>query len=255
MKHKGYLIDLDGTIYLGDEVIPAGKRFIERLQAQQLPFLFVTNNSSRLPEEVAERLANQFDIHVTTNHVYTSSLATRDYMKRLDKGNKVYVIGETGLKQVLSEAGFELTSDQPDYVVVGLDKQLTYDKLATATLAILNGAYFIGTNPDKNIPTSQGMLPSNGPTLSYLTTATGVQPDVVGKPNAILMNEALAILGVSKEEAVMVGDNYDTDIKAGLNNNIPSLLVLSGFTKAEDLPHLPKQPDYIVESLDEWKLT
>ena len=252
--YKGYLIDLDGTIYLGNKVIDAGKRFIERLQKKEIPFLFVTNNSSRLPENVANRLAEQFDIHVPASQVYTSSLATRDYMKKLNKGNKVYIIGEEGLSKVLLDAGFEIDDQNPDYVVTGLDQQLTYEKLAKATLAIQRGAYFIGTNPDKSIPTAEGLLPSNGPTLSFLETATGVKPDIVGKPNAIMMEEAVELLNLSKQDVVMVGDNYETDIKAGLNNDIPSLLVLSGFTKKEDVPNLPKEPTHIVNTLDEWEV-
>lgn len=252
--YQGYLIDLDGTIYLGEEVIPSGKRFIERLQERNLPFLFVTNNSSRLPEAVQKRLSDKFDIHVNIDQIYTSSLATKDYMKKLNKGLKVYAIGEEGLKQVLKDAGFELTEKSPDYVVVGLDKELTYDKLAKATLAILDGAYFIGTNPDKNIPTSEGLYPSNGPTIAYLEEATGVKADIVGKPEHIMMEEAIDLLDLTKDQVLMVGDNYETDIKAGLNNQIPTLLVLSGFTKKEDVPNLPQSPTYIVDNLDMWKI-
>ena len=255
--YKGYLLDLDGTIYLGDHVIPAGKRFIERLQEKHLPYLLVTNNSSRLPEQVCDRLATQFDIHVPKEAVYTSSMATAEYLNELNKGKKVYVIGQEGLKQMLSSYGYDLVhshQEKPDYVVVGLDQQLTYEKLSEATLAIQNGAIFIGTNPDRNIPTHNGLLPSAGPTLSYLETATGVSPTVIGKPNAIMMNHAVDHLKLRKEEVVMVGDNYETDIKAGINNNIASLLVLSGFTKKEDLPHLEEQPTHIVDSLDDWEI-
>lgn len=253
--YKGYLIDLDGTIYLGDHVIPAGKRFIERLQENQIPFLFVTNNSSRLPAEVANNLANKFEIFVDKDQVYTSSLATRDYMNYLNKGKKVYVIGETGLKTVLEQSGYIFTDQNPDYVVVGLDKELTYEKLSKATLAISNGSYFIGTNPDRNIPTHNGLLPSNGPTIAYLECSTGVIADVVGKPNATMIDAAANLLNLDKKDIVMVGDNYDTDIKAGLNNHIPSLLVLSGFTKKEDLNKLPISPTHVVESLDDWNLS
>lgn len=250
--YKGYLIDLDGTIYLGEKLIPAGKRFIERLQKADIPFLFVTNNSSRLPEEVQKRLANLFDINVKASQVYTSSLATADYMDRLNKGKKVYIIGQEGLKKVLLGRGYEWDEKNPDYVVVGLDQALTYEKLATATLAIRKGAYFIGTNPDKNIPTAEGLLPSAGPNIAFLETATQTKADIVGKPNAIMMDEALEHLGLKREEVAMVGDNYETDILAGIHNNIPSILVLSGFTKLEDVPHLKEQPTHILKTLDEW---
>lgn len=254
---KGYLLDLDGTIYLGDEVIPAGKRFIERLQEKQIPYLLVTNNSSRLPEQVSERLATQFDIHVPASHVYTSSMATADYLDELNHGKKVYAIGQDGLKKYLTSRGYTLVTsheDQPDYVVVGLDQSVTYEKFVEATLSIRNGATFIGTNPDRNIPTHEGLLPSAGPNIAFLESATNQKATIIGKPEAIMMDAAVKHLGLNKDEVVMVGDNYETDIQAGLKNNIPALLVLSGFTQKEDLPHLEKQPDYVVESLDDWEI-
>lgn len=252
--YKGYLLDLDGTIYLGDNVIPAGKRFVERLQAKNIPYLFVTNNSTRLPEAVCAKLA-KMGIHVDETHVYTSSMATADYMDHLNRGRKVYIIGAEGLKKpILEEHGYVWDEENPDYVIVGLDQEVTYDKLAKATLAIQRGAYFIGTNPDKNIPTHEGLLPSAGPMIAFLEVATGVKADIVGKPNKIMMDQAVDHLHLPKDEVVMVGDNYETDILAGINNDIPSLLVLSGFTKKEDLPNLPTQPTHVVDSLDDWQV-
>lgn len=252
--YKGYLLDLDGTIYLGDEVIPAGKRFVERLQEKQIPHLFVTNNSTRLPQAVCDKLA-KMDIHIDEKNVYTSSMATADYMDHLNRGKKVYIIGEEGLrKPIIEEHGYVWDEENPDYVVVGLDQTLDYNKLSTATLAIQKGAYFIGTNPDKNIPTHRGMLPSAGPIIAFLEVATGKKADIVGKPNKIMMDQAVEHLHLPKAEVAMVGDNYETDILAGINNDIPSILVLSGFTKKEDIPHLPKQPTHIVDSLDDWNL-
>lgn len=252
--YKAYLIDLDGTIYLGNEIIPAGKRFIERLQEKQIPFLFVTNNSSRTPEQVVAMLKNKFDIAVTPEHVYTSALATVDYMDQLGLEKTVYWIGQEGVKRALSDHGYRYEEENPAYVVSGLDKSLTYEKLCKACLAIQKGAYFIGTNPDRNIPTHQGLLPSAGPNLAYLECGTGVKPTVIGKPGAIMMDKAVARLGFQKSEVAMVGDNYETDILAGLHNDIPAILVLSGFTKKEDVPHLPEQPTHVLNSLDEWTL-
>ncbi|WP_207696270.1 TIGR01457 family HAD hydrolase [Enterococcus sp. DIV0212c] len=252
-KHyQGYLIDLDGTIYLGKEVIPAGKRFIERLQELKLPFLFVTNNTTKTPNAVAERLAQEFDIHVSAQTVYTASLATIDYMKEQGKGNRVYVIGESGLVDLILSAGFEWDEEAPDYVIVGLDTDITYEKFATAALCIRNGATFIGTNPDKSIPTERGLLPGAGSFISLIQTATQTAPIMIGKPNAIIMNEALKVMQLDKEEVIMVGDNYETDIQSGLQNGIDSLLVLSGFTAKSAVPNLPEKPTYIVDSLDDW---
>ncbi|MFD1900106.1 TIGR01457 family HAD-type hydrolase [Enterococcus termitis] len=252
-KHyKGYLIDLDGTIYLGKEVIPAGKRFVEKLQELDLPFLFVTNNTTKTPKAVIDRLAQEFDIHVPVETVYTASLATIDYMKEQGRGNRVYVIGESGLVDLILSQGFVWDEKTPDYVVVGLDTEITYEKFATAALCIRNGAVFIGTNPDKSIPTERGLLPGAGSFISLVATATQTEPIMIGKPNSIIMNEALHVMGLEKEQVIMVGDNYETDIQSGLQNGIDSLLVLSGFTPKEAVPDLPAKPTYILDSLDEW---
>ncbi|MDT2795079.1 MULTISPECIES: TIGR01457 family HAD-type hydrolase [Enterococcus] len=253
MSYKGYLIDLDGTIYRGTEAIPAGKRFVEELQQRELPFLFVTNNTTKSPATVAKRLADEFDIHVAAETVYTASLATIDFMQTDGKGKKVFVIGESGLIDLILEAGFEWEEENPDYVVVGLDNYLTYEKVVKATLAIQKGATFIGTNPDKNIPTERGLLPGAGSVVSFVETATQTTPIYIGKPEAIIMDKAVEILGLQKEEVIMVGDNYETDIQAGIQNGIDTLLVLSGFTKAEDVPHLPVPATFVKNSLDEWQ--
>lgn len=251
-KYQGYLIDLDGTIYLGKTVIPAGKRFIERLQQAKLPFLFVTNNTTKTPIAVAARLAQDFDIHVSAKTVYTASLATIDYLKEQGRGNRVFVIGESGLVDLILSAGFEWDEEAPEYVVVGLDTNVSYEKFATAARCIRNGAAFIGTNPDKSIPTERGLLPGAGSFISLIKTATQTEPIMIGKPNTIIMTEALKVMQLAKEDVIMVGDNYDTDIQSGLQNGIDSLLVLSGFTSKRTVPSLPVKPTYIVDSLDEW---
>ena len=196
MAYKGYLIDLDGTIYKGKNRIPAGERFIERLQAKKTPYMLVTNNTT--------------------------------------------------------EAGYVEDNENPAYVVVGLDWSVDYEKLSIATLAIQKGALFIGTNPDLNIPTERGMMPGAGAINALLEAATRVKPVFIGKPNAIIMNKALEILDVPRNQAIMVGDNYLTDIMAGINNDIATLLVTTGFTHADEVPSLPVQPDYVLASLDEW---
>ncbi|GAA5348397.1 TIGR01457 family HAD-type hydrolase [Streptococcus uberis] len=254
MAYKGYLIDLDGTIYKGRERIPAGERFIQRLQEQEIPYLLVTNNTTRTPQMVQDMLAQQFNIQTPLETIYTATMATVDYMKDMNRGQTAYVIGETGLKSAISEAGYIEDKENPAYVVVGLDSQVTYDMLATATLAIAKGALFIGTNPDLNIPTERGLMPGAGSLVALLEAATRVKPVFIGKPNAIIMNKALDILQVERSEAIMVGDNYLTDIMAGIQNDIASLLVTTGFTKAEEVPNLPIQPDYVVASLDEWDI-
>lgn len=253
-NYQGYLIDLDGTIYLGKEIIPTGKRFIERLQKRGIPFLLVTNNTTKTPAAVCRRLAEEFAIQVSEEQIYTASLATIDFMKEQARGPKVYVIGESGLIDLILSAGFIWDEETPDYVVVGMDTHLTYEKLSLATLAIRKGAMFIGTNPDKNIPTDRGLLPGAGSLISLLQTSTQVEPVIIGKPQAIIMEEAVKLLNLTKEEVLMVGDNYETDIQAGIKNGVDSLLVLSGFTHPDAVPHLPVAPTYVLSSLDEWSL-
>lgn len=252
MTYKGYLIDLDGTIYKGKNRIPAGEAFVHELQKRQLPYLFVTNNTTRTPETVQEMLAQHFNVQTPVSTIYTATLATIDYMNDLGLEKTVYVIGEAGLKDAIKAAGYVEDKENPAYVVVGLDWQVDYEKLAIATLAIEKGAHFIGTNPDLNIPTERGLLPGAGSIITLLEVATRVKPVYIGKPNAIIMDKAVKRLGLDREEIVMVGDNYLTDIRAGIDNNIPTLLVTTGFTKPEEVADLPIAPSHVVSSLAEW---
>lgn len=254
MPYKGYLIDLDGTIYQGKNRIPAGERFIKRLQEKGLPYLLVTNNTTRTPKMVQDMLSKQFNVETGIETIYTATMATVDYMNDMNRGKTAYVIGETGLKSAIAAAGYVEELENPAYVVVGLDSQVTYDMLATATLAIQKGALFIGTNPDLNIPTERGLMPGAGALNALLEAATRVKPVFIGKPNAIIMNKSLEVLGVKRSEAVMVGDNYLTDIMAGIQNDIATILVTTGFTRPEEVPTLPVQPDHVLSSLDEWEL-
>ncbi|HER8952944.1 TPA: TIGR01457 family HAD-type hydrolase [Streptococcus pyogenes] len=254
MPYKGYLIDLDGTIYQGKNRIPAGERFIKRLQERGIPYLLVTNNTTRTPEMVQSMLANQFHIETSIETIYTATMATVDYMNDMNRGKTAYVIGETGLKSAIAAAGYVEELENPAYVVVGLDSQVTYEMLAIATLAIQKGALFIGTNPDLNIPTERGLMPGAGALNALLEATTRVKPVFIGKPNAIIMNKSLEVLGIQRSEAVMVGDNYLTDIMAGIQNDIATILVTTGFTRPEEVPTLPIQPDHVLSSLDEWRL-
>lgn len=252
MTYKGYLIDLDGTIYKGKDRIPAGEAFVHELQRRNLPYLFVTNNTTRTPETVQAMLAEQFNVETPIETIYTATLATVDYLNDKNLGKKVYVIGDVGLKQAIAEAGYIEDTDNPDYVVVGLDWEVDYEKLSIATLAIQKGAHFVGTNPDLNIPTERGLMPGAGSIITLIEVATRVKPVYIGKPNAIIMEKAVEHLGLPREEVIMVGDNYLTDIRAGIDNDIPTLLVTTGFTKPEEVPDLPIQPDYVLSSLAEW---
>jgi 4-nitrophenyl phosphatase len=252
-EYKGYLIDLDGTMYMGTKKIEAAGRFIERLNEKNIPYLFVTNNSSRKPEQVASKL-NDFDIPTTPEKVFTTSMATANFIAEQKKDASVYYIGEEGLHFALTEKGLTIDEENPDYVVVGIDREITYEKFAKACLAVRNGATFISTNKDVSIPTERGFLPGNGSLTAVVRVSTGVQPLFIGKPENIIMLQALEAMGLQKHETIMVGDNYDTDIMAGINAGIDTLLVHSGVTTKEKLTGYEKQPTYVVDSLDEWKV-
>lgn len=252
-SYKGYLIDLDGTIYMGEDKIEAGTRFVKRLQEKDIPHLFVTNNTTKTPAQVQARLAEKFDIETAEDTIYTATLATLAYMQDMAKGDTAYVIGESGLKSAIY-AAYKRDTDQPAYVVVGLDNDLTYEKLTLATLAIAKGAMFIGTNPDLNIPTERGLLPGAGSINKLLEVATRVKPIYIGKPNAIIMNKAVEAINMPRRDLLMVGDNYLTDIRAGIDNDIDTLLVTTGFTKPEEVADLPIAPTHVVASLDDWEL-
>ena len=254
-KYAGYMIDLDGTIYRGKEKIPAAKRFIERLQEHDIPFLFVTNNSTQAPIKVVENLANNFDIHVKEENVYTSALATADYIADLNKDKRsVYVIGEVGLKQAILDKGFHFEETNPDYVVVGLDYDVTYHKFELATLAIKRGAKFIGTNADTNLPNERGLVPGAGSVISLVECSTQQKATYIGKPETIIMEKALERLGLPKDEVVMVGDNYMTDIKAGINFGIDTMLVYTCVSTRELVRKQEIAPTIELGSLDEWKV-
>ena len=254
-KYAGYMIDLDGTIYRGKEKIPAAKRFIERLQEHDIPFLFVTNNSTQAPIKVVENLANNFDIHVKEENVYTSALATADYIADLNKDKRsVYVIGEVGLKQAILDKGVRFEETNPDYVVVGLDYDVTYHKFELATLAIKRGAKFIGTNADTNLPNERGLVPGAGSVIALVECSTQQKATYIGKPETIIMEKALERLGLPKDEVVMVGDNYMTDIKAGINFGIDTMLVYTGVSTRELVRKQEIAPTIELGSLDEWKV-
>ncbi|GAA0500077.1 TIGR01457 family HAD-type hydrolase [Salinibacillus aidingensis] len=250
-NYQGYLIDLDGTVYLGKERIPYAREFINALNEKGLPHLFVTNNSSKRPDQVAKKLRDM-DIPAETDQVFTTSMATATFLSKKKPDASVYAIGEVGLLDALSDHQLELVDEDADFVVIGIDRDVTYEKLAKGCLNINDGAGFISTNADVTIPTERGFLPGNGSLTSVLEVATGQKPTFIGKPQAIIMEQALEKLGLPKEETLMVGDNYPTDISAGMNAGLDTLLVLTGVTKREDLKHVEKQPTYVMNHLKEW---
>lgn len=252
-KYKGYLFDLDGTIYRGKEPIPEAVEFVKQLKDAGIPYMFVTNNAARTREDMADTLQSM-DIPAEPENVITSSMATASYIKEKKPLGSVYVIGEAGLLNAIRNEGLTLDSENPDYVVVGLDRNLTYEKLALGSIAIRNGATFLSTNPDASIPTERGLLPGNGAITSVLKVATNTEPIFIGKPEPIIIRQALELLKLDPSEAIMVGDNYHTDILAGIHAGVDTLLVHTGVTRKADLEHVGDQPTYFVETLEDWSI-
>lgn len=254
MKYKGYLIDLDGTIYRGKQRIPEAAEFISNLIKENLEFKLVTNNTTRTPEMVKLFLEKYHEINVSLSHIYTAAQATADYIEENKKSDhpRVYVIGEYGLKSELLKRGFIYDEDNPEYVVVGLDSDVTYRKLKIAALSIQKGSVFIGTNPDRALPSEIGLVPGAGSLISLLQVATTVEPIIIGKPQTIIMSLIEKQLELEKQNMIMFGDNYDTDIAGGLNFGIDSALVLTGVTTKEDLSNLSQKPTYVLNNLKEW---
>ncbi|WP_295729981.1 TIGR01457 family HAD-type hydrolase [uncultured Limosilactobacillus sp.] len=253
--YLAYFIDLDGTVYKGKKQIPAAARFIRRLQINQKRVVFVTNNSTRTPEFVANNLVKNHDIKVTAENVYTTALATADYLNSIAGSHRrIYMIGESGLANALRKRQFQLVDDHPDYVVVGLDTAVTYNKFEKAVLAIRNGAKFIGTNADSNLPNERGMVPGAGSLVALVEYATQVHPVMIGKPEKIIMQMALRKFNLTKDQVIMVGDNYHTDISAGINIGMDTLLVYTGLSTRKEVMKEAVKPTYEVNSLDEWKM-
>lgn len=250
-QYKGYLIDLDGTMYKGADEIDGAKQFIDYLNQHDIPHLYVTNNSTKVPEDVVKKLAG-FGIEATPEEVVTSALATAHYIKQENAQASIYVIGEGGLRQALLNQGLTLIDDtHVDYVVVGLDTKVDYDKFSQGTLGVRNGAKFISTNQDISIPNERGFLPGNGAITSVITTSTKVQPTFIGKPQPIIMDMAMNVINLPKEEVAMVGDLYETDIMSGINAGIDTIHVQTGVTSKEELAEKDQQPTYTFKDLNE----
>lgn len=250
--YRGYLLDLDGTIYRGNEVIPEAVTFIRELRKANIPFLYLTNNSSATPEHVAQRLTDM-GIETAAEEVYTSSMGAAAFLQeRYPAGTDVYAIGEAGLHAALAEIGCRQVSEGANVVITGIDREFSYEKLATAATAIRNGALFLATNRDPALPTERGLMPGNGSLVAAIATASDVEPIVIGKPERVLVDYALERLGTKREETLIVGDNLLTDIGAGANSGLDSLLVFTGYSREEDLAASKWQPTHLAQDLMDW---
>jgi 4-nitrophenyl phosphatase len=249
---RGFLIDMDGVVYTGSEVVPGAPSFFRLAVERAIPFLLITNNSSRRADQFAERLAGR-GISVSPDRILTSAQATAEFLaSTAPHGSRAYVIGEEGLRSSLEAHGFRLVDDErADYVVVGLDRGFNYQKLTTAIRAVMNGARFVGPNPDTSLPLEDGISPGAGALQAAITAATGVQPLIVGKPEPTMLSIALRLLDCAPHEAAMVGDRLDTDIVGGQRAGLATILVLSGIATREQVAESVVKPDYVLADLGE----
>jgi NagD protein len=247
---NAFIIDMDGVIYHGNHILNGAAEFVEWLEKNNKSFLFLTNSSERSPVELSQKLA-RLGIKTEASHFYTSALATAGFLSSQRPGGSAYVIGEPGLIQALYDAGLTMNNVNPDYVVIGESRSYSLETLERAVHLVLGGARLIGSNPDLTGPTEAGLVPACGSLVAPIELATKTKAYFVGKPNPLMMRHGLRRLGSLREETAIIGDRMDTDIVAGVESEIETVLVLSGVTHLKDVPKYPYQPRHILEGVFE----
>jgi len=244
----GFLCDMDGVIYHGNRLLPGVEAFVKWLETAGKHYLFLTNSSQLSPRELSQKLA-RLGLTVGEEHFYTSALATAAFLASQKPDATLYVIGEPGLITALYGAGFSMNEVNPDYVVVGETRSYNFEKIEHAIRCVLKGAKLIGTNPDLTGPVEGGIVPATGALMAPIELSTGVKAYYVGKPNPLMMRHALRQLGCRREDTAIIGDRMDTDIIAGIESDIQSVLVLTGVTRREDLPHFSWRPGFVLNGV------
>jgi NagD protein len=243
-----WLMDMDGVLVREEQAIPGAGEFISRLRERGIPFLVLTNNSIFTRRDLAARLlANGLD--VPEEAIWTSALATARFLEDQRPGGSAFVIGEAGLTTALHQAGYTLTERDPDYVLLGETRTYSFERITQAIRLVDRGARFIATNPDVTGPSPDGALPATGAVAALISRATGVDPYFVGKPNPLMMRSALNAIDAHSETTAMIGDRMDTDIVAGLEAGLETILVLTGVTTLADAERYPFRASRTVESV------
>ena len=246
---RGFLLDMDGTFYLGDRLLEGSLRFIDLLRKQKKEFLFLTNNSSKHRRQYAEKIS-RLGLPLPEEFVLTSGEATALYLREKHPGADLFVVGTPSLEDEFRQQGFRLVQREPQFLVLGFDTTLTYQKLWRLCDFVRAGVPYIATHPDFNCPTENGFMPDVGAMIAFVNAATGRQPDlVVGKPNRLIVDAAALKMGLQVDQLAMIGDRLYTDIALGQSSGITTVLVLCGETKLEDLKGSPFQPDYTFQNL------
>jgi NagD protein len=245
---KNVITDMDGVLIKGTELILGADKFIARLQKLAREYLVLTNNSIYTPRDLAHRLTT-IGLEIPVERIFTSALATASFLKSQHPEGKAFVIGAAGIIQAVHDIGYIITDIDPDYVVLGETNIYNYESITHAIRLIENGAQFIATNPDVSGPSEKGIVPGCGAMAALIEKATGKAPFFVGKPNPLLMRFALNYLNVHSEDTVMVGDRMDTDIIAGVESGMETVLVLSGVSSEGEITRYPYRPTYVIDSI------
>ena len=247
---KGFICDMDGVIYHGNRLLPGVKEFVAWLYAENKRFLFLTNASGRSPKELQQKLA-RMGLEVDESHFYSSALATAAFLKSQAPGCSAYVIGAPGLYNALYDAGITTNTVDPDYVVVGETSSYNYENICHAVKYVNQGAKLIGTNSDMTGPSETGIIPACRALIAPIELATGKTAYYVGKPNPLMMRTGLKLLDVHSEEAAIIGDRMDTDIIAGIESGLDTVLVLSGVTDETEMQRFPYRPRVVLSGVGE----
>ena len=247
-EKTGFICDMDGVIYHGNQILPGVTDFIQWLQEEKKEYLFLTNNSGYTPRELNQKLA-RMGLDVPEEHFYTSALATAAFLKEQTPGCSVFAIGEAGLLNALYDAGITMNDVNPDYVVVGEGRSYSLDTLTKATNLVLAGARLIGANSDVSGPIENGIAPGCRALVAPIEMATGTQAYFCGKPNPLMMRTGLRLLHCHSAEAVMVGDRMDTDVISGLESGMSTVLVLTGVSNRDTLKTYAYRPNMVLDSV------
>lgn len=245
---KGFICDMDGVIYHGNKLLPGVKEFVDWLYREDKNFLFLTNSSERSPKELQIKLA-RMGLEVDESHFYTSALATAKFISSQAPGCSAYVIGGAGLVTALHDAGITMNDVDPDYVIIGEGNTYNYENILKAVKLVMRGAKLIGTNSDLTGPAEDGIIPACRAMISPIEMATGQKAYFIGKPNPLMMRTGLRILGVHSEDAAMIGDRMDTDIVAGIETGLDTVLVLSGVTDQNEIKKFPYRPRLVLNGV------
>ena len=243
-----WLTDMDGVLVHEGSALRGAPEFLQRLVDRERRFLVLTNNSIFTPRDLAARLVRS-GLHVPEESIWTSALATADFLADQSPGGSAYVIGEAGLTTALHEAGYTLTDIKPDYVVLGETRTYSFEAITTAIRLVDAGSRFLATNPDATGPSAEGPLPATGAVAALITRATGRQPYFVGKPNPMMFRSAMNRIEAHSETTAMIGDRMDTDVVAGIEAGLKTVLVLTGSTARSDIDRYPYRPTLVLDSI------